>query len=222
MQKLRRTTEAGILEKYRIALDNATIQKIISSSLKEHGYDEKKILEGKLLFTETNRIWEECRGAKYERNSKHKLFMKNRDELYKNFVLHRKKVKILFRNEVRLISSLGVDHSIPRSYINMMYEADKFYKRILNSTEILKVLEKLNFKKEHVKAALELHRKVQDSRAEYIQAFGEAQNSTDQKNQALSKMKLWMSDFYIIARIGLEDNPQLLESLGIRVKGKGD
>jgi len=38
------------------------------------------------------------------------------------------------------------------------------------------------------------------------------------KDAAFAKIDDWMSEFYAEAKIGLEDNPQLLEALGKTVK----
>ncbi|NLT49572.1 MAG: hypothetical protein GXX85_01480, partial [Ignavibacteria bacterium] len=47
---------------------------------------------------------------------------------------------------------------------------------------------------------------------------GESEDATKEKDAAFAKMDKWMSDFYAVARIALEDKPQLLEALGKIVK----
>ena len=47
---------------------------------------------------------------------------------------------------------------------------------------------------------------------------GEAQEATKQRDAALKALDEWLVDFRVIARIALEDNPQLLEALNIGVK----
>jgi hypothetical protein len=50
--------------------------------------------------------------------------------------------------------------------------------------------------------------------------YGERRITRRNKNKdtAFAKLDDWMSEFYAVPRIGLEDNPQLLESLGKVVK----
>lgn len=43
---------------------------------------------------------------------------------------------------------------------------------------------------------------------------GESQDATKLKDTAFIELDDWMSEFYVVAKIALEDNPQLLESLG--------
>jgi len=59
---------------------------------------------------------------------------------------------------------------------------------------------------------------LEAARAEYLKEVGESQDATKAKDAAFAKMDDWMSEFYAVARIGLEDNPQLLEALGKVVK----
>ncbi|WP_439130293.1 hypothetical protein [Polaribacter sp.] len=70
----------------------------------------------------------------------------------------------------------------------------------------------------HVTAQLEAIQTLEDLRAAYIQTKGNAQNATKTKNNAFKQLEKWMSNFYAVAKIALEGEPQLLESLGKLVK----
>ncbi len=58
------------------------------------------------------------------------------------------------------------------------------------------------------------------TKQQQMQNMGEAQNATEKRNDAIKVMDAWMKDFNAIARLAIKDNPQWLEMLGIRVKGK--
>lgn len=59
---------------------------------------------------------------------------------------------------------------------------------------------------------------LEAARADYLRGKGESQDSTKIKDAAFVKIDDWMSEFYAVAKIALEDNPQLLESLGKLVR----
>jgi len=50
---------------------------------------------------------------------------------------------------------------------------------------------------------------------EALQAAGEAQEATQQRNTAIEALDEWLSDFRVVAKIALEDTPQLLEALNM-------
>ena len=70
-----------------------------------------------------------------------------------------------------------------------------------------------------INAGLTLIKEVEDSRAYYMKLRGISQDATKAKDAAITRMKDWMMEFFTVAKIGLEDNPQLLEALGKVVKG---
>ena len=47
------------------------------------------------------------------------------------------------------------------------------------------------------------------------QEKGEAQEATQQRDAAIDALDEWLSDFKVVARIALEDTPQLLEALNL-------
>lgn len=51
-----------------------------------------------------------------------------------------------------------------------------------------------------------------------IQLKGEAEEATRHRNQSIKALYVWIKEFKGIARIALQDSPQLLEALGIMVK----
>jgi len=59
---------------------------------------------------------------------------------------------------------------------------------------------------------------LKTTRASYRREVGESQEATKKKDAAFAKIDDWMSEFYAVARIALEDQPQLLEALGKVVK----
>jgi len=51
-----------------------------------------------------------------------------------------------------------------------------------------------------------------------LRELGESQDATQTKDKALAAISIWMRDFYDVAKIALDDSPQLLEVLGLSVK----
>ena len=60
-------------------------------------------------------------------------------------------------------------------------------------------------------AKLEELRTLRDA---YNKEKGESQDATKAKDAAFAKIADWMREFYAVAKIALDDRPQLLESIG--------
>ncbi len=59
---------------------------------------------------------------------------------------------------------------------------------------------------------------LETARTTYLREVGESQDATKQKDAAFAKMDDWMQDFYAIADIALEGQPQLIEALARKRK----
>ena len=67
---------------------------------------------------------------------------------------------------------------------------------------------------EQNKAAVEALRVLRDRR---MQKKGEAEDSTQQKKEAVKELRAWYGEFRKLARIAFQQNPQILETFGMVV-----
>lgn len=79
--------------------------------------------------------------------------------------------------------------------------------------EIQQGLTRVRVSVEELNAANALIPELEAARSRYIQERGESQNAAKLKDAAFSQIDDWMSEFYAIAKIALEESPQLAESL---------
>lgn len=132
----------------------------------------------------------------------------------KVFKLQRKKAKVIFRNDSLTADKLEISGEMPRTYIKWLEAAKKFYSVATTDTDIQTKLSRLAITADALTAANTLITELEAAKAEYLKEVGESQDATKAKDAAFAKMDDWMSEFYAVARIGLKDNPQLLEALG--------
>ena len=69
-----------------------------------------------------------------------------------------------------------------------------------------------------MQAGLAAITEMENLRAEYLKEVGESQEATKAKDEAFAKVNDWMSEFFAVAKIAMEDKPQLLGSLVILVR----
>ena len=212
-------SEAATLELYRVALENAATQPEISTEMAELGYDATKIAEGKALLAQTRSAYDANITEDDETTAAYALFASKKSELEKTFMQHRKKAKVVFRKDSLTAEQLAVLGEMPRIYVNILEAAKKFYEISTTNADIQSKLARLVITPEQLTAGKTLVSELETARAEYMREKGESQEATKIKDAAFAKMDDWMSEFYAVARIALEDKPQLLEALGKVVKG---
>ncbi len=214
-----KNSEADTLELYRVALDNAENQSEIATIIAELGYDNAVIGEGKTLLSETRAAYDLNKTEDDETSAAYADFSSKKSQLENTYNIHRKKAKVVFRNDSLTSDKLAISGAMPRTYIKWIEAAKKFYSVASSDTDIQSKLARLKISADDLTAANTLITELEAARAEYLKEKGESQDATKAKDSAFAKMDDWMSEFYAVAKIGLEDNPQLLEALGKTVRG---
>ena len=210
-------TNIQALELYRVALENATAQPEIAKLMAELGYDAKEIAKGKKILEETRKAYDFKQKEDDETTQAYADYSEKRDELSETYSLHRKKGKVVFRNDLETLKQLELTGSLSQSYLKWFETVKKFYNVANESEEIQNKLKRLKITKEEIADALKLTNELNQVRAAYLREKGESEDATKEKNQAFDVIDDWMSEFYAVAKIALEDNPQLLEVLGKKV-----
>lgn len=89
-----------------------------------------------------------------------------------------------------------------------------FYTEALATPAIQTGLATLKITAEDLTYTQELIAPLEASYVDYKNAVGTAEESTREKNATFYTLDVWMRKFYKVAAVALEDNPQLIESLG--------
>lgn len=210
--------DSETLEFYRIALENAGNQPVISARMAELGYDLSKINEGKELLTQANKAYFTNRKENDETSRVYASFVSKREKLFNTYRIIRKKAKIVFRNDRVTAEKLAITGTLPRTYLEWLKTVKKFYTVSASDKEIQARLARLKIGGQDISAGQKLIAEVESARAEYLREKGESQDATKLKNAAFARTDDWMSEFFAVAKIALRDSPQLLEALGKRVK----
>ena len=218
MATKRTLSEAETLEMYRVALENAVTQPEIATVMAELGYDSAMIEEGKSTLTKTRKAYDSNKAEDDETSVAYSTFSSKKEQLEDIFSLHRKKAKVVFRNDALIMEKLAITGSLPKAYVKWLEAVKKFYSVSLSDETIQTKLVRLKITKKDLTATNKLISELETARAEYQKEKGESQNATKAKDVAFAEIDDWMSEFYAVAKIALEDSPQLLEALGKTVK----
>ena len=211
-------TEAETLELFRVSLENATQQTEIASIMSEFGYDQTKIDEGKSLWEDTRMKIDEKKTEGDEKSAAYSVFTGKKAELAVKYRLHRKKAKVAFGNDPLTLKRLLLTGVMPSTYVKIMENYRKFYYELDGDTTLQSKLAVLKVPVEEIQLGKQLIAEIEAARIQYHREIGESQDATQHKDAAFGTLDKWMSEFYAVAKIALEDKPQLLEALGKVVK----
>lgn len=211
-------SEAQTLEQYRVALENVVKQTAIATIMAEFGYDETLIAEGKALWQSTSDAYLLNKTEDDETSEAYANFNSTKEELFTTYGLHRKKAKVIFRKDELTANKLGITGTLPKAYIKWLESVKKFYTVASADTTIQGKLARLKITTDDLAASTTLVSTLETARTEYLREKGESQDATKAKDQAFATLDDWMSEFYAVAEIALEDHSQLLESLSKVVK----
>lgn len=211
-------SEAQILENHRVALENVETQAEIAASLAEFGYDSTVIANGKQLYETARQAFDSNKTEDQETSAAYNAFEQQMHKMHDYYVKLRKKIRIVFRNDPVVLKNLGVTGSIPRPYVQEVEAIRKTLLALQNNDTLLQKLASLKVTAEEITGVLSDLQQLDTLRADYLKEEGESQNATKVKDMALGDLDNWMRDLIDVARIALEDKPQLLESLTVLVR----
>jgi hypothetical protein len=209
-------TDAEVLEISGIRLENTKNQPIIAKNMAKYGYNETKLNEGWSLLKAAKTAYNFKKQEEHETNE-----VKNNFDILKMSInilysKHRKIAKVLFAKTSEELLRLGINGRLPENYVRWYETVNTFYVTCLGDQEIQNKLATMAVSAEQLnrqKANLKL---LEQDRADYVRERGESRDATSKKDNAFDKLEKWMSEFKAVAKIALEEHPQLLEALRIK------
>lgn len=213
-----KNSEAKTLEQYRVTLENTALQPQIATTMAEYGYGTADMATGQALYDTTVQAFGSSATESDEASAAYAVFDTKKNELGDIYSAHRRKAKVVFHEDFVTAKKLGITGTMPVAYVNWLDTVSKFYTVSIKDVEIQTKLGRLKITLDDLNATNALIPDVKASRAAYLKEKGESEDATSKKDAAFGKLDDWMREFYSIAKIAMEDNPQLLEALGLTVK----
>ena len=203
-----------MLRNFGAMFENLSKEGDLKTELAEYGYDENKISEGKALYNEARKYFDINLKETREETSASLAFQEKYQNIQKKYSVHRKKARIVFEDNEEALRQLKLKGNASRAIASAMEEMRAFYQLLDTTPSLLTPLKQLKISEQDVKSQLQEFPEVEKAYATYLQEKGESQQATRDKNKAFEALDKWMSKFYKVAKIALEDRPQLLEALG--------
>lgn len=212
MGQKRLTIEA--FHNYGAIFENISKNELLKNELAEYGYDDKEIAKGKVLYDDAAQKLDLNKTESAEEKMAYDTFSKKFEELKKTYTTDRKKAKIIFKDEDTVLTVLVIKGVMSIRINGLLEDIDTFYKQLQAKEELRTPLKRLKITDEHIAEQLKALTEVRQAYLQYTNEKGESQQATKNKDAAFAELEKWVREFYSIAKIALEDQPQLLESLG--------
>lgn len=207
-------TEQQLIQNIGMLFENLNAPSDLKSELAEYGYNDDEIAKGKALYDTAMVEYKKNIREGQEETSAYKLFSDKMNLVSKIYHIDRKKARIIFKDQEDVLKNLRVKGRISQAIATLIDDMRVFYTTIQQNKNLLTPLKRLKINAEHIETQIQNLTDTEKAYASYNKEKGENQQATKDKNKAFANLEKWVREFYAIAKIALEDQPQLLESIG--------
>ncbi|MFK8274105.1 hypothetical protein ACI76Y_00305 [Capnocytophaga cynodegmi] len=212
-------TIAGMIQNFGILFENLKNNSEIAREMAEYGYGEEEIAQGKALYDKAIQLHQTNLKETKEETESYADFDQKFNSVLSIFMKDRKKGKIVFKDQDTHLRTLRLKALPSKSIASLMEEMKNFY-NVLDQDETLRqAISRLKVDEAHIKSQLGGIVQAEKAYAVYQNEKGETQQATKNKDAAFSELEKWVRELYSVAKIALEDKPQLLESIVKSVRG---
>ncbi len=205
------------IEQAQVAIENTMNQPEIQKKLATYNYDRKKMLEGKGLY-ETMRLLNNTKQDKYGKQyASTDALQVQMKEVKVRYRRHLKSARLAFEDQRGVMEQLQLKGKRKPDTVGWLEQVYTFYSKIGEFTE---QMSRYNVSPEELSQTRAMVEALYSARQQQLQRKGDAQHATEKRDQVRKELKAWMSRFKKTARLALQDDPQLLEGLGIFVPSR--
>ena len=209
------TSLAAFLNKARIAIDGSLNHSEIQGYLSQYGYALERLQAGKSLYETAFSAHERQKKEFGEQIDATAEFKKVWEEAQKNYMRYVKIARIAFKDKPGIFTELALNGKRKRSFSGWLLQASQFYGNLLGEQQRLEAMGNYGITPELLTAGQVDLEAVQTANISQQKEKGDAQAARETRDEAIDNLDDWLSDFIAIAKIALEEKPQLMESLGI-------
>jgi hypothetical protein len=200
-----------------LIITNAQAHPDIAAALDAFGYDAATIQQGQELLTTARTLYDAQIKEYGEQHAATQDFNNAVKQADKNYSAHRRLAAVAFKSDAQRQTDLHLNDRKPQTFNPWYEQARHFYTALLADADAQSQLARYRVTVEALQAAQSQVEQTFALNSAQEQEKGEAQAATKQRDAAIEALADWLSDFKVVAKIALEDSPQLLEALNLGV-----
>lgn len=214
----KRLSKDELLYQCNLRITNSLNDSEVAAAVANFGYASEKLNEGNALLDEAVTLSEnftrEHNEVDVAFNDKEELRSKAHSTYAKMIQLG----KVALKPQPKAMTVLEIKTSKSKSISGWLKQTRSFYRNLLDNADWVTAYGTFGITPEAIQAGLDEVLAVEQQMEIIMREKGDAQNATQLRDAKLDELAEWVNDYETIAKIALEDKPQLLEKLGIVVK----
>lgn len=203
------------LVQMRTLLANAAKHPKVKQQMEKYGYTAARILEGQALLDQVTQWQAEKENCYSQRNALKRRLEGDTKALKTRYMEHLTVARFVFRNDAYMQAQLQLTGTRKSDWAGWTTQVLSFYNRL--EVEGTNLMKKHGTRPEEVAQGKAMIDALIATYQQKKSNAGDAQSSTQKRNEVFRSLSRWVSDFKKVARVALQDDPQLLETLGIVV-----
>lgn len=212
-----RKTIAETLEQQRVLIFNSRKPEI-APLLEAFGVDNAYLNKGEALYNEVIQLSENQKKEQQEESLAFDTFYETKSDCELKYKRTRKIVKMASRSDKNLQDRLKIYAPKERAIEEWLKQTIEFYNLVFNESDFLNSLSKFGITSETLTAEKQGIESLKSLRNEAKAEKGQSQEATRLRNVKMDELEDYCYELKTLATIALEDQPQLLEELGILVR----
>ena len=205
----------SFLSQAQVAIDNSLNNPKILGYVSDFGYSTARIQKGKALYSSAMAAQLAQTAESGEQISASQTLGEAWDKAKKTYMRLIKVARVALKKNTGATAQLALGGKRKESLSGWLAQANQFYQNALADKAMLAELKEFGITDVKLKAGLAELAVIEQANLVQEKEKGEAQAATQKRDAALDELQDWLSDYLAIAKVALEDDPQLLEGLGI-------
>ncbi len=211
---MKKSIDASLVQ-FRTLISNASRHPKVKPEMEKFGYTDPRMQEAQSLLDQFI-LWQNEKENCYSQGSalkqKLKQDVKSLKVLYTG---HLTIARFAFREDAYMEAHLQLKGTRKSDWAGWTSQVLSFYSRV--EAEGLAAMKKHGAKAEELSQGKAMAEALADVYQQKKSNAGDAQSATQKRNAAFKALTRWVSDYKKIARVALQNDPQIMEVLGIVV-----
>ncbi len=190
----------------------------IRNAVSSYGYNQSRLNEGRRLWENLRLLYIEAQEkAKLKRDCHAEKKLKQK-EIHKKYMKYLKLARIAFVDNIEAQESLMLLGVRARTYDKWFVQVSVFVNNLTSSTMYLNSMAEFGIKQNDLDALKKQLVELNELSDKCVRVTAVVRMLNDKVKKETIEVQQWVSSYLKVARIALEDNPEVLAMLGIMEK----